>query len=83
LFLLTLILFESSAGFASYRASGERERWAMMGLALMRGTLSAIGVLFGSLGMFFLYYSFMEPMLAAYSLMFLGTASAIAWSSPK
>ena len=36
----------------------------MMGLALMRGTLSAIGVLFGSLGMFFLYYSFMEPTLA-------------------
>jgi len=56
---------------------------AMMGLAMMRGTLSAIGVLFGGLGMFFLYYSFMNPILAAYALMFLGTASAIAWSAAK
>jgi hypothetical protein len=55
----------------------------MMGLALMRGTLSAIGVLFGGLGMFFLYYSFTQPMMAVYALMFLGTASAIAWSTPK
>jgi hypothetical protein len=54
---------------------------AMMGLALMRGTLSAIGVLFGSLGMFFLYYSFTEPTLAAYALMFLGSAWAIGWST--
>jgi hypothetical protein len=56
---------------------------AMMGLALMRSTLSAIGVLFGGLGMFFLYYSFAQPMMAVYALMFLGTASAIAWSTPK
>jgi hypothetical protein len=55
----------------------------MMGLALMRGTLSAIGTLFGGLGMFFLYYSFTQPMMAVYALMFLGTASAIAWSTPK
>ena len=55
----------------------------MMGLAMMRGTLSAIGVLFGGLGMFFLYYSFMRPEMAAYALMFIGTASAIAWSTPK
>jgi len=55
----------------------------MMGLAMMRGTLSAIGVLFGGLGMFFLYYSFMNPILAAYALIFLGTASAIAWSAAK
>jgi len=55
----------------------------MMGLALMRGTLSAIGVLFGSLGMFFLYYSFTEPTLAAYALMFLGSAWAIGWSTSE
>jgi hypothetical protein len=56
---------------------------AMMGLAMMRGTLSAIGALFGGLGVFFLYYSFTQPMMAVYALMFLGTASAIAWSTPK
>ena len=55
----------------------------MMGLAMMRGTLSAIGALFGGLGIFFLYYSFTQPMMAVYALMFLGTASAIAWSTPK
>ena len=43
----------------------------------------AIGVLFGGLGMFFLYYSFSNPILAAYALMFLGTASAITWSAAK
>ena len=55
----------------------------MPGLAMLRGTLSALGAVFGGLGMFFLYYSFMNPMMAVYALMFLGTASAIAWSSPK
>jgi hypothetical protein len=55
----------------------------MPGMMLMRGTLSAIGTLFGGLGVFFLYYSFMRPEMAVYALMFLGTASAIAWSTPK
>jgi hypothetical protein len=36
----------------------------MMGLAMMRGTLSAIGALFGGLGVFFLYYSFTQPTMA-------------------
>jgi hypothetical protein len=54
---------------------------AMMGLALMRGTLSAIGLLFGGLGVFFLYFSFMRPDLASYALIFLGSAWAIGWST--
>jgi hypothetical protein len=57
--------------------------FAMPGMMLMRGTLSAIGTLFGGLGVFFLYYSFLRPEMAVYALMFLGTASAIAWSTPK
>ena len=55
----------------------------MPGLLLLRGTLSAIGTLFGGLGVFFVYYSFMRPQMAAYALIFLGSASAIAWSTPK
>ena len=55
----------------------------MPGMMLMRGTLSAIGTLFGGLGVFFLYCSFYRPIYAAYALMFLGSATAIAWSTPK
>ena len=55
----------------------------MPGLLLLRGTLSAMGILFGGLGVFFVYYSFMRPQMAAYALIFLGSASAIAWSTPK
>ena len=55
----------------------------MLGLVLLRGTLSALGTLFGSLGVFFVYYSFMRPEFAAYALVFLASASAIAWSTPK
>jgi hypothetical protein len=58
----------------------ERES-AMPGLALFRGTMSALATLFGGLGIFFLYYSFMHPELAAYALVFLGSAWAIAWST--
>ena len=53
----------------------------MPGLGLMRGTLSAIGLLFGSLGVFFLYFSFVRPDMASYALIFLGSAWAIGWST--
>ena len=43
----------------------------MMGMALMRGTLSAIGVLFGGLGMFFPLHSFTQPIMAVCALVFL------------
>ena len=61
---------------------GERE-FAMPGLALFRGTMSAVATVFGGLGVFFLYYSFIQPELAAYALVFLGSAWAIAWSTSK
>jgi hypothetical protein len=53
----------------------------MLGMGLMRTAMSALSTLFGGLGVFFLYYSFLRPEMAAYALMFLGTASAITWSA--
>ena len=61
----------------------EFEGVAMLGMGLMRTAMSALSTLFGGLGMFFLYYSFMRPEMAAYALMFLGTASAITWSAQE
>lgn len=55
----------------------------MPGLALLRGTMSALATVFGGCGVFFLYYSFIRPELAAYALVFLGSAWAIAWSTSK
>jgi hypothetical protein len=43
--------------------------------------MSALSTLFGGLGVFFLYYSFLRPEMATYALMFIGTASAITWSA--
>jgi hypothetical protein len=59
----------------------EFEGAAMLGMGLMRTAMSALSTLFGGLGVFFLYYSFLRPEMAAYALMFIGTASAITWSA--
>ena len=55
----------------------------MPGLAMLRSTMSALATLFGALGVFFLYYSFVRGEMAAYALVFLGSAWAIAWSTSK
>jgi len=54
----------------------------MPGMLMLRGTLSAIGAVFGGLGVFFLYCSFIRAEMAVYALMFLGPATAIAWYAP-
>jgi len=54
----------------------------MLGLRLLRMTLSVFSTMFGSLGVFSLYLSFLDPRLGAYALVFLGTATAIDWSAP-
>ena len=54
----------------------------MPGMLMLRGTLSVIGAVFGGLGVIFLYCSFIRAEMAVYSLMFLGTATAIAWYAP-
>ena len=49
----------------------------MPGMLMLRGTLSAIGTVFGGLGVFFLYCSFIRAEMAVYALMFPpGTATA-------
>ena len=53
----------------------------MQALTLMQGALSAVSSLFGGLGVFFLYHSFAVPQVSAYALIFLGSATAIVWST--
>ena len=53
----------------------------MFDVTLMRGALTAFSTLFGSLGVFFLYFSFINPNVSAYALIFLGTATAIVFST--
>ena len=54
----------------------------MLEAIVLRTALSAFSTMFGSLGVFFTYLSFLQPALGAQALVFLGTASAIVWSTP-
>jgi hypothetical protein len=51
----------------------------MMSTALIRGALFALSTLLGGFGIFYLYYSFVYPPVGSYAVVFLATASAIAW----
>jgi len=55
----------------------------MLEAALLRTALSAFSTMFGSLGIFFVYLSFLRPMFGAHALLFLGTASGIVLTAPK
>ncbi|HEV8678912.1 MAG TPA: hypothetical protein VGQ90_06010 [Stellaceae bacterium] len=52
----------------------------MLGITLMRAVLAACSILFGSLGVFFVYLSCLRPELGAEAVVFLIAASASAWS---
>jgi hypothetical protein len=52
----------------------------MLPLMVMRAALWAMSMLFGGLGIFLLYHSISNPILSAYALIFIGSASAIVWS---
>ena len=52
----------------------------MLDAIVLRTALSAFSTMFGSLGVFFLYLSFLKPSLAAHALVFLGAASGIVLS---
>ena len=54
----------------------------MLDVMVMRCALSAFSTFFGSLGVFFLYLSFLLPALGGHALIFLGTATAIVWTTP-
>ena len=50
-------------------------------IQLIRMTLAAFGVLFGSIGTLILYVSMTtRPSLSAYAVLFLGTTAIITWS---
>jgi hypothetical protein len=53
----------------------------MLALVVMRAVLRAASMLFGGLGIFFLYYSYSDPILSTYGLIFIGSASGIVWST--
>lgn len=53
----------------------------MLSVAMLRGLLRALSTMFGSLGILFLYLSFVRPAMGACALLFLGCATAIVWSS--
>jgi hypothetical protein len=55
----------------------------MLGFVMLRGALQAFSTIFGSLGMFFLYLSCLQPAFVGCAVLFLGVASAIVWSLPQ
>jgi hypothetical protein len=52
----------------------------MLGLVLLRATSWAFSIVLGSLGVFFVYFSFLRPGTAAYAIVFLIAATALAWA---
>jgi hypothetical protein len=53
----------------------------MLDVMMLQIALSAFSTMFGSLGVFFTYFSFLQPALGAQALVFLATATAIVWST--
>jgi hypothetical protein len=58
-------------------------RGAMLDAMMVQIALSASSTMFGSLGVFCTYFSFLQPRLGAQALVFLVTATAIVWSTPQ
>jgi len=52
----------------------------MLGLMLVRVTSWAFSTFLGSLGVFFVYLSFLRPDTAAYAIILLIAATALAWA---
>jgi hypothetical protein len=55
----------------------------MLDVMVLRYALSVFSTLFGSLGVFCVYASFVLPALGTHAVVFLGTAMAILWSTPQ
>jgi hypothetical protein len=63
------------------RTGTNQGQLSMVAAVVVRAALSAISMLFGGLGMFFLYFSFSsDSALSAYALIFIVSASGIVWS---
>ena len=52
----------------------------MLGLTVLYLTARAFSVLFGSLGVLCVYFSFWSPAAAAHAVIFLGMATALVWA---
>jgi hypothetical protein len=52
----------------------------MLGVALLYATSWAFSILLGSLGIFFVYASFLKPNFWAHAIVFLGAALALVWA---
>ena len=55
----------------------------MLDMLVVRAALSVFSTLFGSLGVFFTYLSFLKPGLGTEAVVFLAIAMAILWSGTK
>ncbi len=55
----------------------------MLSIGLLQIVLTAFSLTLGSLGVFFLYLSFLAPACGAHALVFLTAASTIAWLAPQ
>ena len=55
----------------------------MLDQLVMRVALSVFSTMFGSLGVFFTYLSFLKPGLGTEAVVFLAIAMAILWSQTK
>ena len=55
----------------------------MLRTGLMRGAVSGLSALFGGLGIYFLYSSFMDPDQLPRALIFLGSAISIVCASQQ
>ena len=55
----------------------------MLDATVLQIALSASSTMFGSLGVFCTYLSFLKPALGAQALVFLTTATAIVWTTPQ
>ena len=54
----------------------------MLGLTIFRAALSALSLLFGSLGVFLVYLSFLTPLAGAHAVISLCLATAIVRAAP-
>jgi hypothetical protein len=53
----------------------------MLEAMVLQMALSTCSTMFGSLGVFCTYFSFLHPALGAHAIVFLGTATAIVWAT--
>jgi hypothetical protein len=74
---------EPMAPVVAYQHRLTERNSEMLAAMVLRSALSAFSTLFGSLGIFCFYFSFLIPALGAHAIVFLSTATGILLTSPK